>query len=82
MFQLLSHIIQKATGLQLYKGQTDTFTALGDENGLLIVVKTGREWYPNTGQTAMDSALEVIFEVGKTRYMLINGGTGLSINPL
>jgi catechol-2,3-dioxygenase len=29
-----------------------TFTALGDDHGLLIVVKQGREWYPNTGKIA------------------------------
>jgi hypothetical protein len=37
-------------GLSIYDGQgSDTFSAVGDELGLLIVVKQGRNWYPETG---------------------------------
>lgn len=37
-------------GLAVYDGAgSDTFTAVGDEQGLVIVVKEGRSWYPNTG---------------------------------
>ncbi len=36
--------------LSVYDGAgSDTFTAVGDEQGLFIVVKRGRIWYPNTG---------------------------------
>ncbi|MCA0457356.1 MAG: hypothetical protein LCI00_25520 [Chloroflexi bacterium] len=37
-------------GLAAYDGAgSDSFSAVGDEHGLLIVVKAGRNWYPETG---------------------------------
>jgi catechol-2,3-dioxygenase len=37
-------------GVTVYDGAgSDTFSAVGDELGLLIVVKAGRNWYPETG---------------------------------
>ncbi|REH54589.1 catechol-2,3-dioxygenase [Tenacibaculum gallaicum] len=35
-------------GLRLFEKNhnSETFTALGDDNGLLIIVKTNRNWYP------------------------------------
>ncbi|MBI1280452.1 MAG: hypothetical protein GC179_20185 [Anaerolineaceae bacterium] len=37
-------------GVTVYDGAgSDTFSAVGDELGLLIVVKEGRNWYPETG---------------------------------
>ncbi|MDQ3930019.1 MAG: hypothetical protein M3328_12845 [Chloroflexota bacterium] len=37
-------------GIPIYDGaNSDTFTAVGDEQGLLIVVKRGRIWFPDTG---------------------------------
>ncbi|MDX2161543.1 MAG: hypothetical protein SF162_09480 [bacterium] len=41
---------------------TDTFTAVGDPHGLLIVVSTAREWYPFTGVPAHDLPLDVVAE--------------------
>jgi catechol-2,3-dioxygenase len=39
--------------LPVYDGEgSDTFTALGDEHGLLIIVTEGRNWYPDTGKAA------------------------------
>ncbi len=39
--------------VDVYDGAgSDTFTAVGDEDGLLIVVKRGRSWYPETGVRA------------------------------
>ena len=36
--------------VEVYDGAgSDTFTAVGDEDGLFIVVKRGRIWYPETG---------------------------------
>lgn len=36
--------------LSVYKNSSsDTFAAMGDENGLFILVKRGRMWYPQTG---------------------------------
>jgi catechol-2,3-dioxygenase len=37
-------------GMLVYDGAgSDTFSAVGDELGLFIVVKEGRNWYPETG---------------------------------
>ena len=39
--------------VELYDGAgSDTFSAVGDEEGLLIVVKRGRIWLPGTGKPA------------------------------
>jgi catechol 2,3-dioxygenase-like lactoylglutathione lyase family enzyme len=38
-------------GLPIYSEASPTFTALGDEEGLLIVVPVGRAWFP-TGEPA------------------------------
>jgi len=51
------------TGLNagVYDGAgSDTFTAVGDEDGLFIVVKRGRIWFPDTGTMAELFPLEVI----------------------
>jgi len=48
------------TGDPFYLGEySDTFTAVGDEEGLLIVVKHGREFYPLTGVLAHDVPLSL-----------------------
>ena len=50
-------------GAPVYRGQPDaTFTPLGDEHGLLILVPQGRVWYPNTGQPAQALPLAVRVE--------------------
>jgi catechol-2,3-dioxygenase len=47
------HMLEERLGIEVYDGPpSETFTAIGDENGLLIVVKRGRVWFPDTGQTA------------------------------
>jgi catechol-2,3-dioxygenase len=51
-------------GLPLYQNDlSDTFAAVGDEHGLLIVVRQGREWYPQTGVTAEQIPLDVTISV-------------------
>jgi catechol-2,3-dioxygenase len=40
-------------GVGVFRGsQEETFTALGDDHGLLIVVKQGRTWFPDTAKEA------------------------------
>jgi catechol 2,3-dioxygenase-like lactoylglutathione lyase family enzyme len=40
--------------LRVYDGAgSDTFTAVGADDGLFIVVRRGREWYPDTGAAAV-----------------------------
>ncbi len=42
--------LQARLGAPLYHGPgSDSFTSLGDEDGLFIVVKEGRIWFPDTG---------------------------------
>lgn len=72
-------LLRRAAGLQPYRGETDTFTAVGDENGLLIVVQQGREWYPRTGISAQPSPLEIWFENNHKRFHLQLVDAGVSI---
>jgi len=40
-------------GFPVYGGEgSDQFTAVGDEHGLMIVVRLGRTWFPDTGKPA------------------------------
>ncbi len=49
--------------LPIYDGAgSDVFTALGDPDGLLIVVAENRLWYPDTGIPAQASPLSVSIE--------------------
>ena len=50
-------------GLPIYDGAgSDTFTAVGDEHGLFIVVAENRLWYPDTGIPAKPAHTVVTFE--------------------
>ncbi len=45
--------IRDQTGTRVYHGPgSDTFTPVGDEHGLLIVVQQGRVWFPDTSKPA------------------------------
>lgn len=51
-------------GLKVYDGEgSDTFTAVGDPHGLIIVVRRGRIWFPETGVPAQDVPLEALVEL-------------------
>lgn len=41
--------VRSELGLDLFDGGGDSFAALGDEHGLLIVVAAGRTWFPAAG---------------------------------
>ena len=43
--------LQQRLGLSVFETGSDTFTPLGDDEGLLVVVRLGRPWFPTT-QTA------------------------------
>ncbi len=49
---------------------SETFSALGDDNGLLIVVKRGRVWYPDSGKTADHWPIRLQVEVDGIRTAL------------
>lgn len=38
--------LEERLGLEVYSGDRDQFTAVGDEHGLFIVVRPGRTWLP------------------------------------
>jgi catechol-2,3-dioxygenase len=63
---------QTTLGSPIYRGETnDQFTPVGDENGLLIVVKRGRAWYPEGKVQAVEAPLKVIVsERGEDRYRI------------
>ena len=59
--------LQALTKAPLYRCEiNDSFVPLGDEAGLLIVVKRGRIWFPNTGKSAEFVPLRVSLESGQT----------------
>ncbi len=51
----------RSLGLPVYKEGSDTFTPMGDERGLLIVVREGRHWFP-TDTAAQLLPLRVVIE--------------------
>ncbi len=62
--------ITRATGLQPYREPSVNFAAVGDVNGLLIVVERDRIWYPNTGVPAEYSTFEIYVETEGKYYRL------------
>ena len=53
-------------GLPCYKNGDDEFQAVGDEEGLFILAKAGRLWFPDRTQPAASSPLNIGFEDGGT----------------
>jgi catechol-2,3-dioxygenase len=67
----LMHLLQEQTGLLPYKDESsETFTAIGNADGLFITVKQGRIWYPNTGVSAQLLPVRVHFQVNETKMTL------------
>lgn len=61
----MAAMLRKTLGLAPFRGsEGETFTALGDEEGLLIVVQHGREWYPSTGLAAAPAPLQLALTSG------------------
>ncbi len=77
----LAREIESATGIGPYRPGSDSFAPIGDENGLFIVVETGREWFAGNGQHATIVPLEVdaTTAVGK-RFRIT--APGYAIEPL
>lgn len=64
-------LLRSQMGVSPYGGPgSDTFTAVGDEHGLFIVVKRGRIWFPDTGKQAVPSSLGVEVTSEGARYKL------------
>ena len=50
--------LERVLGLDIYDGDRQTFTAVGSETGLFIVVPIGRKWFP-TEVAAAESVARV-----------------------
>ncbi len=58
--------IQAQVDAPIYRGPgSDTFSAIGDDHGLFIVVHHGRIWFPDTGKPAEHLPVTVLADDGK-----------------
>lgn len=57
-------------GLEPYSGQSEEFTAVGDAYGLLIVVKRGRIWMPDSGVPAELLPVSVLMGVNGGHFQI------------
>lgn len=58
-------------GLSVYRQEAgETFTPIGDEEGLFILPVENRIWYPNTGVPAKLLNIKINFEVNGVNYKL------------
>lgn len=48
--------LETRCGLEVYSGDRRTFTAVGDEHGLLVVIPVGRAWLPTDRKAAENPA--------------------------
>jgi catechol-2,3-dioxygenase len=68
-------------GITVFSGAgSETFTAIGDDEGLLIMVKHGRIWFPNTGVPAAMIPLTVELVQGGQQFRL--SGPPYLIEPI
>lgn len=71
--------LQTELGLGVYDGEgSDTFTAVGNDDGLFIVVKQNRLWYPDTGVPATINPTRVVLDTGAQVHQ---SDSGLQISP-
>ncbi len=73
----------QALGVPLYRCEPDPdFTPMGDANGLLIVVRAGRTWYPDRIVPANPQPLRVTFRQGERQFTLeANADAGFTLCP-
>lgn len=57
------HHLGEDFGLFPFNGGSDTFTALGSHEGMLIVVREGRGWFP-TGRPAVPAEFQITWRDG------------------
>ncbi|MFB9994964.1 VOC family protein [Deinococcus oregonensis] len=60
-------------GLLTFNKHSDTFTPVGDQHGLLIVVREGRGWFP-TGRPAAPAPFEATFTCSGSTQRFRNSG--------
>src|SRR5262249_11124640 len=57
----------ESSGLPHYGSSVAEFAPMGDEHGLLIVVKIGRIWFPDTGKPALEIPLRAVISANGTK---------------
>jgi hypothetical protein len=58
-------------GVSVYRQEpSETFTPIGDEEGLFILAVENRIWYPNTGVPAKLLDVKIDFEANGKNYQL------------
>ncbi len=63
--------IGRETGTPVYRESAgETFAALGDAEGLLILVERGRPWYPDTGKPAVAAPVSAVVSAGAQVWQL------------
>lgn len=76
-------LLAKIEGLSVFRGeQSPTFNALGTDNGIVIIVKTRREWYPESGRHAALSPLTVELQIEEQklyRLEMLNGHSNVTV---
>jgi catechol-2,3-dioxygenase len=74
--------ITRETGLPVYRESSgETFAALGDAEGLLILAQRGRIWYPDTGKAAVLAPVESTLEAGGVTLRLAGPPYQFTRNP-
>ena len=69
-------------GVATYGETSDTFTPVGDEQGLFIVVRAGRIWFPDTGIPANPLPFTVTVRNARgNAYHITSTTTGIAIHP-
>ena len=70
----LAETFRAQLGLPIFDGAgSDTFTALGDQRGLLIIVQQGRIWFPDTGVPAQIQPVRLVLSNQQNRRFSISG---------
>lgn len=59
-------------GVGVFSGAgSPDFTAIGDRHGLLIIVRQGRIWYPDTGRAAAPAPLEAVVQTESGEHRVL-----------
>jgi catechol-2,3-dioxygenase len=72
--------LETELGLEVFDGDRDAFTAVGDPQGLFIVVRPGRNWLP-TDRAAAECPAEVTIEAPRRGEVRIGPVTVVSRTP-
>ena len=62
--------LRTAFGLESFQEPSETFAPVGGDDGLIILVKTGRIWFPTDDQSTTDRPLSVEIDGPKRQLMV------------